>query len=100
MMAMASDQSPRKSSDKATAEESRSGDAKDEDQGNIKRSEDFAHILASQPTDEPWQQWTPEEVERQLIEKGIPEVAAQKFKGEHLWLTWKKIRKRIIDEVP
>lgn len=89
---MASDQSPRKRArlDEAThGENGGDSDIFDVDEDSI-CGEDYAHILASQPTGEPWQQWTPEHVAQQLIEKGIPEVAARKFKGEHLWLIARK----------
>ena len=97
---MALDHSPRKRArqDKAEATHGEnSGDSNlfDEDDDTI-CSQDYARILASQPYGEPWQQWTPEKVEQQLIEKDIPEDAARKFKGEHLWLIARKMNTYII----
>ena len=89
---MALDQSPMKRArrDEATHGENSGDSDVFEGDGDSICSEDYAHILASQPAGESWLQWTPEHVAQQLIETGIPEDAAQKFKGEHLWLIARK----------
>ena len=86
---MAEAESPKKHPHLETADDERSSDTDDQNHPS-KESEDDTTMLASEPSSEPWQRWTIEQVAEQLSNRGIPEDAVQKFRGEHLCLMERK----------
>ena len=87
---MASNESPRKRARLESADEECSGDTDLFHDHPSKESEDYASILASQPSSKPWQQWTVEQVAEQLISRDIPTSAVEKIKREYFWLMQRK----------
>ena len=78
---MTSNKSPKK---RARLDSSDEGSNSNADQIPDEENEDDVSFLTSQPSHDPWQRWSIQQVEEELVRRDIPEDAVQKFKGEHL----------------